>query len=91
MEETNKTGSDENLENLSIAGENVSQAIRNIIKETDGSNESDEKLEEIKSNINEILTKADKLIYDPVPRLELAENLSKATFFLIEELEKEAE
>ena len=52
LEETNKTGSDENLENLSIAGENVSQAIRKIIKETDESNESDEKLEEIKSNIN---------------------------------------
>ena len=31
------------------------------------------------------------MIDDPVPRLELAENLSKATFYLIEELEKEAE
>ena len=37
------------------------------------------------------MTKANKLIDDTVPRLDLVDELSKATFYLIAELEKEAD
>ena len=90
IEKAKLSNFDENsLKDLVTAGEGVLESVSSIIKDSEETMESDDKIEEMKANNNNIMTNGNKLIL--MPNMDVVNELSKSTAYLIEELEKEAE
>merc|ERR550532_1982204 len=75
------------IEDAKILMKNSSNVLEEIEKAK--LSNSDDKIEEMKANNNNIMTNGNKLIL--MPNMDIVNELSKSTAYLIEELEKEAE